>query len=114
VQNADIEPQDIQWQWKKVNRITTKNLISQISKFVARKDIERSEIIDFNNVKLFPMIKKGQWVALKMQHKGILIETKAKALNDGYLGKKLDVILEKGQTMLAAKVVEKGVVSVSY
>ena len=99
----------------KIQKITFRNFYSKPiininSDIVASKIISKNSIINKSNTKKKPFVFKNSTVSVIIQSKNIQITSQAKALEDGYKGDKIKILLNKKQQK--AIVVDKGVVKV--
>jgi len=80
------------------------------SDIVASKIIAKNSIINKSNTKKRPFVFKNSDVSVIIQSKNINISTTAKALEDGYKGEEINILLNK--KIKKAIVIDKGVVKV--
>ena len=85
--------------------------ISEIPKnLIASKIISKNSILNVSNTKIAPDVMRGEIVSVKIQSKNIDIYSNAKALNDGNIGDKIKI--EMNRKIFDAIVIKKGVVTI--
>jgi len=101
----------------KIKKIPFRNFYSKPitninSNIVASKIISKNSIINQSNTKKKPLVFKNSDVSVIIQSKNINISTTAKALEDGYKGDEIKILLNK--KIKKAIVIDKGAVTIKW
>ena len=99
----------------KIEKIPFRNFYSKpvtniTSDMVASKIISKNSIINTTNIKKRPIVFKNSYVCVIIKSKNITLSAKAKALQDGYKGEYIKILLNKKIKM--AKIIDKGEVEI--
>jgi flagella basal body P-ring formation protein FlgA len=85
--------------------------ISKISKdLIASKIISKNSILTLSNTKIAPAVLRGEKVNVIIKSKNINISTTAKALQDGNIGDKINI--QMNRKIFNAKIIKKGMVEI--
>jgi len=88
----------------------SKPIFKLTQNLVASKIISKNSIINQSNTKKKPLIFKGSNISAIIKSKNIIIYSKAKALEDGYKGDKIKVLINK--RVRNAIILERGKVEI--